>query len=592
MSELSETAKPDRSGRAAWLASAGAMAIFIALWVAQSGKPLQLDDVDHYGIARAIRETGKPLYYRGEDAARMSGALHPPLNDYLLAGWMVLWGESQPSAKAFSLAGCLAQGVAALALARLLLPPPLWRRTRPWFWATFLISPYSLQAASMVDIDVASYGPWLTLYLWSIVRLDWRSGQARPDRPRLLEWVLPAAVLTCCLWTKLTTVLLTFPFTFLLLVPRRGWGRAAATAAAIIAGGAGVFLATLWLAASSWGLSPTSTLTFAYRMATSGGHRATPIDTLVYMGPQLAAWTGLLPGFAAFAGLVCLGRGVRAERRSVEAAAAVVLGLAVASVLYYLATRLSFANAPYKYAFAYSAVLSLPLAVFAAGRTKVRFVWIGLAAAAGFGVAWFLLRDSVPFTGWNTRSLLLLGLPAGLGAAACLRAALGGKQPGWTNATLLLALSYHLASQAGVALVQATAPYSTTYDYGQRGLAEAARYVDEHTDDDDLISSMKDLGVLADRRYFESYAALYGGEDETDRLIKAWESGRVTLIVFTAGIGQDQLVAKPRLSAWLEHRAELVATRGNYRIYRPRTDETSPRRQTQSDAAAPPPGRL
>ena len=86
-------------GRAATRLS---MVLFLLLWVHQSGKPLHLDDVDHYGIAAAIVETGRPVYYRGEDAPALSGALHPPLNDFLLAGWFVVFGTGVLQARSFA----------------------------------------------------------------------------------------------------------------------------------------------------------------------------------------------------------------------------------------------------------------------------------------------------------------------------------------------------------------------------------------------------------------------------------------------------------------------------------------------------------
>jgi len=60
------------------------------------------------------------------------------------------------------------------------------------------------------------------------------------------------------------------------------------------------------------------------------------------------------------------------------------------------------------------------------------------------------------------------------------------------------------------------------------------------------------------------------------RLIAAWESGRVSYIVFTEGIGQDQLSVGPVLQDWIGHNADLVASFGNYRIYQPKVLRNEP----------------
>jgi hypothetical protein len=79
---------------------------------------------------------------------------------------------------------------------------------------------------------------------------------------------------------------------------------------------------------------------------------------------------------------------------------------------------------------------------------------------------------------------------------------------------------------------------------------------------------MKDIGHLTGRRYFENYAAIYtgaaGAAEFTDRIVAAG----VDYLVFTDGIGEDQLAVNPALKQWVEDHTRLVASFGNYRIYR------------------------
>jgi hypothetical protein len=260
----------------------------------------------------------------------------------------------------------------------------------------------------------------------------------------------------------------------------------------------------------------------------------------------------------------------------------------VAAVLAYLAWKLTLRERP----------AALP-AVSPAGRPHAREPLLSkegtpavasvvvalLGAALGLWVGLSLLRDSVIARGWYGRETLALMLPAGLALAGLAlrplrREALRAASRELVRAALFL----HLGIQAGTAYYQAQVDYSTTYDYGQEGLAEAAKFVQQRTGPDDLVTSMKDLGFLADRRYVENYGSLYD-KTEARRLIEYWETGRVRYIVFTEGIGPDQVVRQPMLQEWLAQHAELAATFGHYRIYQPLIPQPLP----PSASAAPNP---
>lgn len=575
-----------RSDRLGQAASVAAMAMFALLAVQQFDKPLQLDDVDHFGIAKAISETGIPKYYRGEAAAAMSGALHPPLNDYLLAGWFLLFGAGVDQARSYGLLWILLHGGVVVLLMKTLFPPATVARWHPWFWALFLLNPYTVQMSLMVDIDSSSYGPFLALLLWSVVRLWWWQGSRRSSRPKLWEFALIALLVAICLWLKLTTVLLVLPFVFLLLLPRMKLLPALASAAAVYAAGVALFLASFWLACSAWGLLPETTFRFAVANATGGGHLPSLAKTLARMLAHNAKWTGVLPWLIAAVALAASARRAvaRAARDSPAWEVMCILLVAIATNLYYCATRLNFAGSPYKYTFVFFGVVTAALAYFVSGSDAAPAASLeddphgrrrlGLLALAGCSLllGWWVaesLRDAVIQFGWKRGSALLVGLPALVGAFACVAVAAGGAlaRSGWRRVLLAAAL-FHLGLQAGVSFYQSRVEYSTTYDYGQRGLVETAEFVRTHTRPDDLISSMKDLGLLAERRYIENYGAVYGPPAQAQNLIKAWESGEVALIVFTEGRGQDRLAVQPLLRDWISREATLVESFGDYRIYR------------------------
>ncbi len=120
-------------------------------------------------------------------------------------------------------------------------------RVRQWswlFWLLFLLNPYTLQGSAIADIDSTIYGPLLGLVLFAAIRISWQDGRWRDDEPRNWELGLVALALTVALWAKLTTVLLLFPFLFLLFAPRLGWKRGALFTLGVSAAGFGGFALT------------------------------------------------------------------------------------------------------------------------------------------------------------------------------------------------------------------------------------------------------------------------------------------------------------------------------------------------------------
>lgn len=574
------------------LASLGAIALFLALAAHQAGRPLHLDTMDFPAVAKAAAETGRPIYYRGEDNPQHNGLYHPPLYIYALAGWFKVFGSGAAQARMFGALCALAFGWTTLLLARALLGREELLRLAPWFWALFLLNPFTLQCSAIPDIDTTIYGPLLTLLLWSVLRISWRGGERRLAAATGWSLVLVAALLALCLWAKLTTILAFLPFLPLLFPAEWRWrGRALATAFVLVAGGA-LFLATYLGFGRLLGLDVNYSFQFLAQSFSQRGHMANPLANLAVMTKHLLRWTGLLPWavFALWCGASLLAAWRRREARA--QALATVLSLTGAVTAYYCARAMTFGNAPFKYVFVGFGAVAASLAYLAwhprppapqtapppgtgAGKLATTPLAAGAVAVLCGGVGLLLgaryVRDGVIQNGWSAPFAWVLALPlavaaVGLAPRALFRGSSGGAGPLLISAALCL----HLGLQLGIASFQSRMAYSTTYDYGQRGLAEAAAFVRQRTGGDDVISSMKDLGFLAERRYIENYSALFS-DPEARRLIAAWESGRVRFIVFTEEIGQDQLAYQPSLRDWLTHNAVLAASFGNYRIYRPLT---------------------
>ena len=96
----------------------------------------------------------------------------------------------------------------------------------PWFLAVFLLNPYTLQTASIADIDSTVYGPLLCMILLYTLRLTWRNGEQRTDAVNLRELAVISFLIALGLWAKLTTILLLMAVLPVLLVTRYGWAKA------------------------------------------------------------------------------------------------------------------------------------------------------------------------------------------------------------------------------------------------------------------------------------------------------------------------------------------------------------------------------
>lgn len=572
---------------AARLASLSAIVLFLSLAVHQAAKPLHLDAMDFPAVAKATAESGKPIYYRGEQNPNHSGLYHPPLYIYTLAGWFKVFGSGPFQARLFGAACALLLGGTTLLLAGCFLRREELARIVPWFWPLFLLNPYALQGSAVPDIDTSVYGPLLTLLLWSFVRLRWRGGIGIESSPSARGLGLVALLFALCLWAKLTTILAFVPFLVVLGAAQWGWRRGAPAAALALLAGSGLFLATYWGYGRLLGLDTTYSYAFLQQSFTRRGHLPNPFSNLLLMGRHLALWAGFFP-WLAFGGLT-LGVSAAAVRRreGIFRPAAVVLALQGAVLAYYCARALTFSGAPFKYVFvSFGAVAfgAAALVVWASSRARLRegagagagatsVVPALLAFALGGAAAYFgahEVADLLIEREWLTQPLLGLIVPP---AVALLGFVLLAFRPPRARrfgyAVVLCGVGLHLGFGLGVALYQSDVSYSTTYDYGQQGLAGTVRYLRARTAPGDLITAMKDVGFLSGRPYVENFGALLN-DGEARTLIEYWESGRVRYIVFTEGKGLDSVSRRPLLQDWIGRNARLVARIGHYRIYRPR----------------------
>src|SRR5207248_2646218 len=130
----------------------GITGTFTWLFFQQASEPYVMDESDFAGVARAISQTGRPIYYRGEDLARDAGIWHPPLYQYTSGLWVWIFGASHVAFRSYGfLCALVAAGLGWLVVRRLF---PEWHLWLAPVWAgLFLLHPYLVQSALLPDID-------------------------------------------------------------------------------------------------------------------------------------------------------------------------------------------------------------------------------------------------------------------------------------------------------------------------------------------------------------------------------------------------------------------------------------------------------
>jgi hypothetical protein len=566
-----------------------AMCLFVLAFAAGASKPLHLDDVDFALAAQRTAHSGLPLYYGGEQNPQASALYHPPLYIYTLAVWMRLFGGAETQIRLFGMICAIVQGVIVLALIRTVFGGAVMWRWMAWFWIAFLLNPYTIQSASIADIDSTIYGPLLCAALLAVLRLSWRDGVWRTDTIRLYEYGLVSAAVCCCLWAKLTTVILAFPFIFLLLIARMGARRAVYVTACMAGAGVAGFLATYWLYGQVLGLDIRYSFRFLWMSFTQRGSSGASglvaglrdrFANFRGMVPFMFRWIGLIPWMCAAVSLALAGVAAIRERDRQSLHYGLVLFLAFLSTLYYCAQVFTFGYAPFKYVFVYWGLIVTALfyVVDRGFASKDAIHWKPVAVifvllyGAAFLWAMAVVHDSIIYNGvaaahWRL-AVFLPALVFVVGFPWIRRPA--GKS------LVIASLALYCGLQTGVAISQSRARYSTTYDYGQWGFEDTAAFLRLNTTPDDLILSMKDIGYATGRRYFSNYSALYGSEADLDRAIEVIQSGRVKFSVFTERRGQDQLIMRPRLQEWIRHHCKVVFVHGDYRVYQFASDRPDP----------------
>lgn len=576
---------------AAFLTLAAAFFLSTVLFGVAAHKPLHLDNMDFPAAAEATSHSGLPVYYRGEQLSRYEALYHPPLYIYCLATWMKIFGATPASVRFFGYGCLLLHGVIVLLLFKTILGDSMPPAAAVFFWLLLLLNPYSLQTASIADIDSTIYGPALCLAVLLALRLAGGPHGACGAGPGRNSWLLLVCALSAAFWMKLTTIWILLPAVWLIFRPRWGWWGALARASACFVAGFALFAGTYQAYGWCTGLKTAFSYSFLWEsLAVRGSHGARTagawigvhLGNIRIMAEQLVAWGGPFVWVLLGASVLLSWRRYHqtADRRAWNV---LVLNLlCVATAGFYCFLTLSFGGAPFKYAF-----VVWPMSVMSAALLVSGFRWeadpaaspagawgrrrVGLLAAAFLAGA--LLAVSYWKDGLLSRGIVswagawTVALPGVVAFCAALAAGAGRRRRRWARLALVAAVVAPAGVWSGVALYQARADFSTTYDYGQRGFEDTVAFIRLTTSQDQTIASMKDIGYAAKRRFWENYAAIYGGEAGARQLIDYIRSGKCRYAVFTENHGQDQLIMNPVLQRWIGGNCRIVRSFGDYRVY-------------------------
>ena len=175
-------------------------------------KPYIMDEMEFPSVARAISESSKPFYYRGELRPNNIGLWHPPLYIVWYAFWFKIFGSSVDSARVF---GLFNAGMT-LIVASIF----IWHRqrdleneSRPALRvAAFLFalsisatSPLFIHGSLLPDIDTQIL-PLLTItFLLLFFEISHRKTR------RLIKWTVLVLGSAFLIYAKLTTIALILP---------------------------------------------------------------------------------------------------------------------------------------------------------------------------------------------------------------------------------------------------------------------------------------------------------------------------------------------------------------------------------------------
>ena len=493
---IAQTSSPSRP---ATILSVAIVAVYLALALVQVRESFVIDEMEFPRVAEAVAETGRPVYYRGEESPTHLGIFHPPLYGYTLGAWIALFGFSEAAVRLFGVLLMVGTAWTGVRIVKLLGLARQWGP--PAFLALFLLHPYVIQSALLPDIDGTVLLFATVLLFYEITRVARKEDSVRNSAMRL------GLALALAMAAKLTSVIV-IPALFVGILFGRGLKRAVVLTGLSTVVGGSVFLIAWWTLASIADLPFAFPFEFTIQSGLKGGvseagvgellRRLIPAQSTIY-------WLGvLLPAMAIVGTGILLAQWKSHAHRRVTlvfslwsfgaiAFFSLISGAPFGFPKYYIAAIPTMAivgivpvDAVLEQAAPRSSSRWLGLALvlvlagvsgwqFAQVSDQARYAWPGYLWTVALVVLSALVMASVI----RQRGMWLLTLPV--------------------TALLIATLSYNL----GMAAVQAADERSVRYFPGEVGFDETVDRLKELVGPDDLILVPKDIGSATYNRYHE-----------------------------------------------------------------------------------------
>lgn len=503
------------------------------LFFQQSDEPYVMDEADFAGVVGAVADTGRPVYYRGEDLPFNVGIWHPPLYQYTAAGWQQIFGTSHTALRSYGFACVLASVLIGWLLLRRLFP------RRPWLFVAwlgiFVLHPFVVQSALLPDIDSTVLVPLsLALCLGIIEAVIYR-------RRLMLLIAYFGFVLGLAFLAKLTTPIAFIPLVVVALAfATRSW-RATIVGTAGSLGVAVAIFVTVWGSVAKLA-HVEFTYPFTFTRASTGKRDLTVSERLYALWPSEIVIYWLTPLM-----LILTAIGVLAALRfwrTSTGQSLILLGIYVGLVVF---TYNAITGPPFGFPKYYApavgpaVVLAVaPLAVLPRMRLSSR-ARSGPAALFAVLAGTVLICVCVLVYARRARFSTFPDLPWWLLLALVVTVCGGlwfATRPvrDWRDGAALImasALIIVVVMNVGLAFQQRSAAGSTRYYPGERDLAETIEKVETLLDssralDRAQLLSAKDIGYGAGVRYFED-AAYLPDVERLSSLIR----GRPDLVIVT-----------------------------------------------------------
>lgn len=492
---------------------------YLALTIPRMNDLYVIDEAVFPYVAEGILKNGAPFYYNGELRPADFGLWHPPLYDYLLAGFVGIFGFSPISVRAFGVVCVLLAMIVLFSVLRRIMPTAS-QGAYIVLAALVLSSPQVISGALIPDID-GSFGLLvvvLTLWLATVVTQDRLS-------LRMALFVVAFATLTVATKFTISGFVAIIIGVAALLSDTRQWAKVFTVVGAFVVGSV-LALGLLFLAGALIGFD--ARLPFDYLFGSLGsrtpgrGGVAGAIGTLLDGPGATLAWIGPAIMIAAIVASIAI------PLRRVKGVDARLVGLMTGAGLFIVVGYAFISASPFQFpkytpaavpafALAATALLSLlPHSVTGILRTARGAVILSAYALVLLGGTFGMFLLASRFERLHGRSvgdLALLTLGCAVAVALITVAALLFLRPIFVDrasmrsvvgsGVLITLVLTPVMVQTSSAAVNAVAPYATRYYYGERGMNAFVAEAEELIPAGVPIIGPKDIGFQVNRPFYE-----------------------------------------------------------------------------------------